>query len=85
MLKRAEKTCGRFFFIIQINSDAYEGMSYLLFSLKMKINKRLKYLIMYTTCGHFLKKNGTKCVFSTLSMCSDYMLSNKLWLYCPIL
>ena len=28
------------------------------------------------------------CVFfSTLSMCSDYinMLSNKLWLHCPIL
>ena len=23
-------------------------------------------------------------VFSTLSMCSDHILSNKLWLYCPI-
>ena len=22
-------------------------------------------------------------VFSTLSMCSDHMLSNKVWLYCP--
>ena len=30
------------------------------------------------------KKTGTKRVFSTLSMCSYYMLSNKLWLYCPM-
>ena len=51
--------------------------------LSRQTTRHFKYFCYIWAFPH--KETWTKRDFSTLSMCSDHMLLNKLWLYCPIL